>query len=207
MKFSVAIVCLIIVVSVNGLSDDQRKRAQEHVAKCKAEVGLETGVASKLRSGNFTDSSYDHKAKCFVECFFKETGFMDKKGEPQRDVIISKLISRHGLDRDLVTELVDRCIKEKGNDNCETAYKIFQCYRQNRAVRNKIQSYTTVSLGGSTTPSGTSTKASSAAGGSSTTPTTPHSGIHAGSSSTTPVSSTTKASNVIPTTSFSWFGK
>lgn len=126
---------------------------------------------------------------------------MNEKGEPQRDVIISKLVSRHGLDREFVTDLVDKCIKEKGSDTCESAYNIFQCYRRNRVIRKKIQSYATTPLGGSTTNSGLSSKA---AGGSSTTPAIPTN--NAGSSSTTSASSTTKAANVISTTASSWFG-
>ena len=128
---------------------------------------------------------------------------MNEKGEPQRDVIISKLVSRHGLDREFVTDLVDKCIKEKGNDDCESAFNIFQCYRKNRVIRNKIQSYTASPAGASTTASGSSTKASSLGGSSSTTSATPVSTSNAGSSSTTPVSTTKAAS----TTSSSWFGK
>lgn len=128
---------------------------------------------------------------------------MNDKGEPQRDVIISKLVSRHDLDREFVTDLVDKCIKEKGADTCEYAYNIFQCYRKNRVIKNKIQSYSTISSGGSTTSSGASTKASSGADSSSTTPV---STTNAGTSSTTSASSTTKASNVLPTTASSWFG-
>lgn len=138
---------------------------------------------------------------------------MNDKGELQRDVIISKLVSRHGLDRDFITDLVDRCIKEEGKDDCDKAYKIFQCYRQNRRFKEKIQSYST-SPSGFPSSSGPSTKASPLTDSSSATPTTPKSNsnpgsfsssTNAGSSSTTP-SSTTKASNVIPTTTSSWFG-
>jgi len=213
MKFLMgACLCLFAAAAVNGLTDEQRKRAQENVKKCKAEVGLDAGTANKVRAGNFSDETDVQKAKCFVKCFFKETGFMNEKGELQRDVIINKLVSRHGLDRDFITHLVDRCIKEEGKDDCDKAYKIFQCYRQNRRFKERIQSYSTLSPSGTPSSSGPSTKGSYFSDSSSATSTTPKSNVNVGSSSsstnaassTTP-SSTTKASNANPTTS-SWFG-
>lgn len=66
---------------------------------------------------------------------------MNSAGQPQRDVIINKLVDRHGFEKEAMTKIVDICLKEKGTDNCETAYKIFQCYRSNRKVKDKFNSY------------------------------------------------------------------
>lgn len=86
--------------------------------------------------------AYSEKNKNLIPNFcFTRTGFMNRAGQPQRDVIISKLVDRHGFEKDAITKIVDTCIKEKGTDNCETAYKIFQCYRNNRTVKDKFNSY------------------------------------------------------------------
>lgn len=87
---------------------------------------------------------------------------MNSAGQPQRDVIISKLVDRHGFEKEAITKIVDTCLKEKDSDNCETAYKIFQCYRSNRTVKDKFNSYKPSSpAAGSSTPSSLVTKNSS----------------------------------------------
>lgn len=63
---------------------------------------------------------------------------MDDKDQPQRDVMIKKLVDKHGFKEAEITEIIDKCVKEKGVDACETAFKIFQCYRSNKIVQEKF---------------------------------------------------------------------
>lgn len=72
--------------------------------------------------------------QCFVNCFFKQTGFMNEKGEPQKDVIIEKLSNKVGVKYEKLDELINKCILLKGADQCETAFKIFECYWTNRVA-------------------------------------------------------------------------
>lgn len=65
---------------------------------------------------------------------------MDENDQPQRDVIIQKLVSKHGFEKDDITAIIDKCIREKGVDGCETAFKIFECYRSNRIVKDRFKS-------------------------------------------------------------------
>lgn len=64
---------------------------------------------------------------------------MDEKDQPQPEVIIKKLVDKHGFNKAEITEIVEKCVKEKGIDGCETAYKIFICYRSNRVVRDRFK--------------------------------------------------------------------
>lgn len=96
---------------------------------------------------------------------------MDDKDQPQRDVIIKKLVDKHGFKEAEITEIVDKCVKEKGADGCETAFKIFQCYRSNRIVREKFNKPKTsnnpsgtTSAVKSVTPSGISSNGASSVG-------------------------------------------
>lgn len=65
-------------------------------------------------------------SKCFVNCFFKRLGFFNEAGEPQKDVIVSKL-SAIGKNEAL-EKIVNDCIQIRAANQCETAYKIFECY-------------------------------------------------------------------------------
>jgi len=53
---------------------------------------------------------------------------MNEAGEPQKDVIISKLSAKEGVKFENLDAIITKCVEEKGANDCETAYKIFQCY-------------------------------------------------------------------------------
>jgi hypothetical protein len=58
---------------------------------------------------------------------------MDADSVPQRDVMIEKLANKAGVRYEPLEELIDKCILEKGANDCETAHKIFECYWTNHA--------------------------------------------------------------------------
>lgn len=53
---------------------------------------------------------------------------MNEAGEPQYNVLLEKL-QKKKVDVDNVEELAKKCIAEKGENECETAFKIYECYR------------------------------------------------------------------------------
>lgn len=58
---------------------------------------------------------------------------MDKEGVPHKDVIVSKLGSDFtGKQNEKLEALVTKCVEEKGEDSCESAYKIYKCYWTNK---------------------------------------------------------------------------
>jgi hypothetical protein len=63
---------------------------------------------------------------------------MNEKDELQRDMMIEKLVTRHGFQQDQITSIIDKCIQEKGDDACETAYKVFICYRADRIIKDRF---------------------------------------------------------------------
>jgi PBP/GOBP family len=74
-------------------------------------------------------------SQCFVKCFFKRTGFMNEAGEPQKDVIIEKLKNKAGSKYEKLEELIEKCVKETAENECDLAFKIFECYWTNRVVK------------------------------------------------------------------------
>lgn len=62
---------------------------------------------------------------------------MNEKNEPQKDVIIEKLTLKTGLQNEKFDELITKCIAVKGADQCETSYKIYECYWINQSAEIK----------------------------------------------------------------------
>lgn len=61
---------------------------------------------------------------------------MNEAGEPQKDVIIEKLVNKAGAAKnEKLEELIGKCVKEVGANECETAFKIFECYWTSRVAK------------------------------------------------------------------------
>jgi len=81
--------------------------------------------AAALRSGIF--NNVDAKVKCFVNCFLEKIGFL-VGGQVKADVVTKKLGPIAGADK--VKSAQVECDSIKGSDNCDTAFKLFQCYHK-----------------------------------------------------------------------------
>ncbi|XP_059608264.1 general odorant-binding protein 56d-like [Phlebotomus argentipes] len=124
MKFTTALFVLAFVTIVTAITEEQRKKAREHMQVCSQEIGLPAERVANLRKGDFANA--DDKTQCFVDCFFKKVGFMDSNGVFQDKVAVEKL-SEGESDPSKVKQVVDKCKGESGAGKCETAFKIYQC--------------------------------------------------------------------------------
>ncbi|XP_050098758.1 uncharacterized protein LOC126579317 [Anopheles aquasalis] len=96
--------------------------------QCLLESGLKLDSLATLTAADLTDSG--SKIKCLVKCFFEKTGFMDGQGKLQQDVVVEQLSKF--MPKERVETLVKNCdIQEV--DPCDTAYKVTECYFQNKA--------------------------------------------------------------------------
>lgn len=60
---------------------------------------------------------------------FYRAGFMNAEGALQPEVIIAKLKAKAVLKDGNLEELIGKCIKELGDNDCSTAFKVYECYR------------------------------------------------------------------------------
>lgn len=67
---------------------------------------------------------------------------MNEQGEAQPDVMINKLSHKPGETNEVLKELIEKCIKEKGESDCETSFKIYECYRGGAAYGLKKEENT-----------------------------------------------------------------
>lgn len=67
-----------------------------------------------------------------MDCFFRRSGFIDDTGNFLKDVVVSSLSVRTGIKSEALEEAVGKCIPTlitpKEENNCEAAFKLFECY-------------------------------------------------------------------------------
>ncbi|XP_053679068.1 uncharacterized protein LOC128729822 [Anopheles nili] len=96
--------------------------------ECLIESGLKLDSLAALSTSDIDATG--SQIKCLVKCFFEKTGFMDKEGRLQQEVITEQLSKF--MPRETIESLVKNCnFQEK--DACETAFKVTECYFQNKA--------------------------------------------------------------------------
>nr|UWL63305.1 odorant binding protein 15 [Pagiophloeus tsushimanus]UWL63307.1 odorant binding protein 17 [Pagiophloeus tsushimanus] len=113
---------VVSVISCQDFTEEQRKKIIENRQECIDETKVNPELIEKADLGEFSD---DPALKCFTKCFYQKAGFVNDKGEVQKDVVEAKLPSQ--ADKKKALEIVDKC-EVKGKDVCETVYLIHKCY-------------------------------------------------------------------------------
>lgn len=127
MKFFIAFLTLGLVASITAvpITEEQQKKAEEHVKKCIVETGATSEEVGKLKSGDF--SKDDEKVQCFAHCFLREAQLVDANGNQNRDVIIAKLSANK--DKKVVEALYEKCKNTSGSSPCNKSFNAYKCYR------------------------------------------------------------------------------
>ncbi|XP_037952901.1 general odorant-binding protein 56d-like [Teleopsis dalmanni] len=123
---SVAVTFAAVSVSLNA---DQNAKLQAAAAECIEKEKITMDEVLKLNQGKF-DSAAEN-LKCFANCFLDKLGFF-VNGAVKEDVLSSKLSPIFGADS--VKDIMKKCNNIKGANNCDTAFKLFECYYKNNAA-------------------------------------------------------------------------
>ncbi|KAH8418335.1 hypothetical protein KR222_000107, partial [Zaprionus bogoriensis] len=107
------------------LSEEQKQVAKLHGEACAKEVNLTEAEFAKVKAKDFSDPS--ENIKCFANCFFEKVGTL-KDGVLQEDVVLVKLGALIGEEK--TREALAKCSGIKGANNCETAYKLHECFEE-----------------------------------------------------------------------------
>ncbi|KAG4074885.1 hypothetical protein HA402_009310 [Bradysia odoriphaga] len=129
-SLKIIIVIAAIVTVCTAITDEQKKKASVHAEKCMEKTGVRRDDVTKVLMGDF--SVTDKNIECFVKCFFEESGFMNAEGEFLDEVALEKLSMN--ADRNKAEALVNTCKLRMASTPCETAYKIYQCYIEHKAI-------------------------------------------------------------------------
>nr|BAS69460.1 odorant-binding protein 19 [Delia platura] len=127
---TLAVVCLVagaFAVDVK-LTDEQKAKSKVHFGECVKQENVSDEDVQKLKSKDFANPSKN--MKCFGACFFEKAGVL-KDNEVQEAVVMEKLGSIIGEAN--AKAVLDKCKNVKGEDRCETGFKIFACAEAEKA--------------------------------------------------------------------------
>ncbi|XP_066262795.1 general odorant-binding protein 56d-like [Euwallacea similis] len=110
------------LISCQDFTEEQRKKIIQNRQDCIEETKVNPELIEKADLGEFTE---DQALKCFTKCFYQKAGFVNEKGEVQKDVVEAKLPPQ--ADKKKALEIVDKC-EVKGKEPCDTVYQIHKCY-------------------------------------------------------------------------------
>nr|QIS77228.1 OBP35 [Episyrphus balteatus] len=111
MKFLIIVAVIFLVDIVSALED------------CNTKFNLTDEEITKLKRAQLTDPSED--MKCLIECEMEEAGLI-KNGELQEDVVIEK------FGKENANKILESCRGEKGSTNCDTAFRLHNCFTRTR---------------------------------------------------------------------------
>uniref|UniRef100_A0A182SMM2 Uncharacterized protein n=1 Tax=Anopheles maculatus TaxID=74869 RepID=A0A182SMM2_9DIPT len=127
LEFKIGI-CFILKGPPNLEDVSKIANGEAFALECLIESGLKLDSLASLSASDLDANG--SKIKCMVKCFFEKTGFMDKDGQLQEKTIVEQLSKF--MPRDRIEALVKNCNFQEA-DACETAYKVTECYFQNKA--------------------------------------------------------------------------
>nr|XP_019547900.2 general odorant-binding protein 56d [Aedes albopictus] len=125
--FSLLLLCLMCGVHPQELAKVPEIKGYE--LHCIEASGITESSAKKLRNGDDITNP-DQSIKCYVQCFFSKLRLMNEKGVVQKDKVISFMTLL--MPEDQAKKLADKCDLRRTNP-CDTAYAMYDCYRQNKA--------------------------------------------------------------------------
>ncbi|CAL7938391.1 unnamed protein product [Xylocopa violacea] len=90
---------------------------------CRKESKVSWAALRKMKSGDFEQE--DPKLKCYVLCFMRKNGILDKDAEVDVERALRHLPrSLHDSSR----KLFDKCKSLQGKDPCDKAFQMAKCY-------------------------------------------------------------------------------
>ena len=105
---------------------EQIQKGGLYAQECYGQVpGISPEIVALLGIGDFSNKSTP--AQCFVKCFFEKASYMDSAGNLNVDKLRQSLSTDNS--KETVDKIFAKCGGVRGNDACETAFQIYQCYK------------------------------------------------------------------------------
>ncbi|XP_034478480.1 general odorant-binding protein 56a [Drosophila innubila] len=114
------------------LTEDQKALAKQHGEMCSKEINLSEEEIAKIKAKDYKNPT--ENIKCFANCFFEKTGTL-KDGVIQTEVVLTKLGALIGEEK--TRAALDKCSAIKGENNCDTAVKLHECFEEFKSAEVK----------------------------------------------------------------------
>jgi CRISPR/Cas system CSM-associated protein Csm2 small subunit len=127
MKLLCCLISLILLVTVQALTEAQIEKLNKISKKCQNESGVSQEIITKARNGDWED---DPKLKRQVFCVARNAGLATESGEVVVDVLREKV--RKVTDNDEETEkIINKCAVKRDTVE-ETVFNTFKCVMKNK---------------------------------------------------------------------------
>ncbi|XP_016976771.1 general odorant-binding protein 56h [Drosophila rhopaloa] len=116
--------CLAGILSQNTMDP---RVSKETVDGCMKENGVSAQDLADLQSGKVKHADAKDNVKCSTQCILVKSGYMDSTGK-----LLTDKIKAHYANTNLMASIekdLDRCSKVKGDNACDTAFKMLGCFQ------------------------------------------------------------------------------
>ncbi|EDV98266.1 general odorant-binding protein 56a [Drosophila grimshawi] len=128
---SAVFVALAVATPVE-LSEEQKTLTKQYGEECYKEINLTEEEKARVKAKDFKNPT--ENMKCFSNCFFEKAGTL-KDGVIQEDAVLKKLGALIGEEK--TREALAKCGSVKGENNCDTATKLYECFEPFKHVEVK----------------------------------------------------------------------
>ncbi|XP_061388181.1 general odorant-binding protein 56h-like [Musca vetustissima] len=127
------ILILLVAFAVGWVKADNDEDFQKVIKTCEVEVPVNEEDMQAFMKSNMDPSKATTPIKCQGKCILEKQGFF-VKGVFDDKAFLEKALNHPALkDRHAeVTKAVDMCKEKKGSDECETAFNIGICLKENK---------------------------------------------------------------------------
>jgi len=119
------------VISYQNLSNQQKKLdasvSKALVEGCMKENGVTQQDIEDLQSGKVKPEDAKDNVKCSTQCILVKSGFMDSTGKLLTDKVRAHYANTKFSDA--VEKDLEKCSQVKGENACDTAFKILGCFQ------------------------------------------------------------------------------
>ncbi|XP_023162670.1 general odorant-binding protein 56a [Drosophila hydei] len=127
-----AVFMTLAVATPVELTDEQKGLIKQYVDQCTKDVNLTEEEIAKVKAKDFKNPS--ENIKCFANCFYEKVGTL-KDGVVQDEVVLKKLGAIIGEEK--TREALAKCSSIKGDNNCDTANKLYECFESFKPIEIK----------------------------------------------------------------------
>ncbi|ALC42767.1 maker148, partial [Drosophila busckii] len=121
---------LILLFVLQILADDAEDA--DFIAECMAENGITDEDLDALQLSDMAPDQVQDNFKCGLQCLFLKYNYMDDAGNLLQEEMLAR--QDDAKEAKILAKALELCGELKGDDGCDTAYKITMCFIANAAT-------------------------------------------------------------------------
>ncbi|KAL7027167.1 hypothetical protein ACKWTF_005328 [Chironomus riparius] len=123
------LIIVALVASTCSISFGSVPEMTKFITSCMIEHRISPLTVRKLKNGDL--SVNDKKSQCFIKCLLEKVGLIEN-GEFLTNNSSKIIEISNGNEQ--ILRIHEVCKDIKGNDDCETAFLLYECYYDNKSL-------------------------------------------------------------------------